>query len=135
MASRTPILASSLRVLGGSDSAAPRALPAALASTRTEWPHCASRHAMADPAGPPPITTMSTFALTVSGDYWAFAADCRGHFQRDGAVEAAVTKSRQRRISGRRPQTTPASDKAYPAGVSGQSASECHPRVGSLGTR
>src|SRR3982074_34856 len=88
-----PIFASSLRVLGGSDSAAPRARSAALVNTRTEWPHCASRPAMADPAGPPPITTMSTFPLTVSGDYWAFVADCRGHFQRDGAVQTAATKA------------------------------------------
>jgi hypothetical protein len=32
-------------VLGGSDSAAPRAGSAALVNSRTEWPHCASSRA------------------------------------------------------------------------------------------
>src|SRR6185369_5846711 len=59
IASSTPMVASSLRVLGGIDSAAPRAGSDARARISTECPHSASRRAAADPAGPPPITTAS----------------------------------------------------------------------------
>jgi hypothetical protein len=72
--SSTPTAASTFRLLGGSDSASPRAVSIGLVSSRTEWPRRASMRPRHDPDGPPPMITASNVVIASFGHLviWSF---------------------------------------------------------------